>query len=158
MDGRVRRVLKLLQHVRVGRLVHNLLRLCHRTLHALGRVCEHQLRAKGAHEDAALDGHGGWHCEHKLVALGCSNECKGYAGVACTCARGREHEHVCMYTWEMTEACAAAYVATATRHDCGADANALVCATLHAEHEELCPSNKTLTHSQCHCAFEHCAG
>ena len=89
MDLGIRRIVELLQHVAVRRRREHLLGLRNRALHAFRPGREHDLRAEGAQQHAALHAHGFRHGEDQLVAFDRGDERQPDAGVAA----GRLDQH-----------------------------------------------------------------
>ena len=82
VDGRVGRVVELLQDEAVRRLGQDLVGLGDGALHAVGAGGEHNLRAKGQQQHAPLQAHGLRHGEDQLVALDGGHKGQRDAGVA----------------------------------------------------------------------------
>ena len=82
VDGRVGGVVELLQDVAVGRLGQDLIGLGDGALHAVGAGGEHDLRAEGQQQHAALQAHGLRHGEDQPVALDRGHKGQRDAGVA----------------------------------------------------------------------------
>ena len=82
VNGRVGRVVELLQDVAVGRLFQDLVGLGDGALHAVGAGGEHDLRAVGEQRHAPLQAHGLRHGEDDLVALDRGHKRQRDAGVA----------------------------------------------------------------------------
>ena len=96
-DLGVSRVLELLQHVGVLRVVPDLLRLGDRSLHSLSGVSEHQLCAEGTQKHSSLQRHGCWHGEDELVTSGGSDE--GQADTRVAAGRLNKHALQLMRRW-----------------------------------------------------------
>ena len=82
VNGRVGRVVELLQDVAVRRLRKNFLGLGDGALHAVGAGREHNLRAEGQQRNAPLEAHGLRHGEDDFVALDRGHKSQRDAGVA----------------------------------------------------------------------------
>ena len=82
MNLRIGRIVELLRHPGVGRVLHQIFGARDRALHAFGAGREHELGAEHGEQRAALERHRLGHREDQLVALGRGDERERDAGVA----------------------------------------------------------------------------